>query len=199
MNFLAHAYLSFRNPDILVGNMISDFVKGKKKFDYPESVQKGITLHRSIDEFTDHHPAVKEAASYFRNDYRLYAAAFTDIVFDYFLAHDPSAFPGSGDLADFADHTYRTLDKFEHLLPYPFSSMFPHMKDKNWLLNYQHTWGIHNSFRGLVSRAEYMNNAEPAFNTFLENNEALASCYREFFPSLREFATQQYEALLRND
>ncbi len=35
MNYLAHAYLSFNDPEILVGNMISDFVKGKKKFDYP--------------------------------------------------------------------------------------------------------------------------------------------------------------------
>ena len=31
MNYLAHAYLSFGDPDILAGNMISDFVKGKKK------------------------------------------------------------------------------------------------------------------------------------------------------------------------
>lgn len=30
MNYLAHAYLSFDEPEILVGNMISDFVKGKK-------------------------------------------------------------------------------------------------------------------------------------------------------------------------
>lgn len=35
MNYLAHAYLSFNDPEILVGNLISDFVKGKKKFDYP--------------------------------------------------------------------------------------------------------------------------------------------------------------------
>jgi acyl carrier protein phosphodiesterase len=35
MNYLAHAYLSFNDPEILVGNMISDFVKGKKKFDSP--------------------------------------------------------------------------------------------------------------------------------------------------------------------
>ena len=36
MNYLAHAYLSFNDPEILVGNMISDFVKGKKKADNVE-------------------------------------------------------------------------------------------------------------------------------------------------------------------
>jgi len=30
MNYLAHAYLSFDHEEILVGNLISDFVKGKK-------------------------------------------------------------------------------------------------------------------------------------------------------------------------
>jgi hypothetical protein len=29
MNYLGHAYLSFNHQDILVGNMISDFIKGK--------------------------------------------------------------------------------------------------------------------------------------------------------------------------
>ena len=55
MNYLAHACLSFGNEDILVGNMISDFIKGKKKFDYPVAIQNGIMLHRMIDTFTDAH------------------------------------------------------------------------------------------------------------------------------------------------
>src|SRR5579875_2561759 len=43
MNFLAHAYLSFYNPPVLVGNMIADFVKGKKSLNrFPETIQAGI-------------------------------------------------------------------------------------------------------------------------------------------------------------
>jgi acyl carrier protein phosphodiesterase len=30
MNYLAHAFLSFKNEDVLTGNMISDYVKGQK-------------------------------------------------------------------------------------------------------------------------------------------------------------------------
>ena len=48
MNLLAHAYLSFNNPPVLVGNMISDYVKGKKKFLYDPAIQKGIELHRVV-------------------------------------------------------------------------------------------------------------------------------------------------------
>ena len=60
MNYLAHAYLSFSDNEILAGNMISDFVKGKTRYDYPAGIQEGITLHREIDRFTDDHPAVKK-------------------------------------------------------------------------------------------------------------------------------------------
>ena len=88
MNYLAHAYLSFNEPGILTGNMISDFVKGRKKFDYPPQIKKGIELHHAIDEFTDNHPATKQAKEFFRSDYRLYSGAFVDIVYDHFLAND---------------------------------------------------------------------------------------------------------------
>ena len=75
MNLLAHAYLSFNNPEILVGNMISDYVKGKKKFDYPIGIQNGIQLHRLIDQFTDAHPMTKRAKIIFSPHYGLYSGA----------------------------------------------------------------------------------------------------------------------------
>jgi acyl carrier protein phosphodiesterase len=42
MNFLAHAYLSFGLEEILVGNFIADFVRGKELEKYPKKVQLGI-------------------------------------------------------------------------------------------------------------------------------------------------------------
>ena len=88
MNYLAHAYLSFNDPEILTGNLISDFVKGKKKFDYPRGIQNGITLHRAIDNFTDTHETTRQAKEVFRPHYRLYAGAFVDVVYDHYLAND---------------------------------------------------------------------------------------------------------------
>src|SRR5215471_10788786 len=92
MNYLAHAYLSFQQPAILVGNMISDFVKGKKKFDFDDEIQKGIHLHRLIDEFTDEHAVTKEAKQVFKPYVGLYAGAFIDVAYDHFLANDENEF-----------------------------------------------------------------------------------------------------------
>jgi len=66
MNYLAHAYLSFNEPEILIGNLISDFVKGKKKFSYSPGIQNGIAIHRAIDQFTDDHAATHAAKLFFK-------------------------------------------------------------------------------------------------------------------------------------
>ena len=116
MNYLAHAYLSFGDPDILAGNMISDFVKGKKKFEYSDRIQMGITLHRKIDEYTDSHPATRQAKEFLKKTAGPYAGAFVDIVYDHFLANDPYEFE-EGALADFAQYTYLQLEPFENGFP----------------------------------------------------------------------------------
>ena len=87
MNFLAHTYLSFTDEQI-VGNLIGDFIKNKKRDHLSEGIQQGITLHRAIDAFTDVHPKVLEAKTVFQPIVRLYSGAFVDVVFDYFLAND---------------------------------------------------------------------------------------------------------------
>ena len=48
MNYLAHTFLSYSDEQI-VGNIIGDFIKNKNRYDYPEGIQQGITLHRAID------------------------------------------------------------------------------------------------------------------------------------------------------
>lgn len=193
MNYLAHAYLSFKEPDILVGNLISDFVKGKQKFSYPTIIQKGIMLHRRIDDFTDHHESTIQAKLFFKAAYGLYAGAFIDIVYDYFLANDKNEFPGDA-LAGFADLTYKQLQPYQSVFPEKFRLMFHYMQSQNWLYNYQFKEGIHNSFAGLVRRAKYMDQHIPAFNIFEDHYNELRNCYQQFFPAVKNFA---YDELRR--
>lgn len=194
MNYLAHAYLSFNEPELLVGNMISDFVKGKKKFDYAPGIQKGIALHRAIDTFTDDHTAVKEAKEVFRPHYRLYAGAFVDVVFDHFLATDASHF-NNDSLFSFSQETYQTLDRFTGAFPDRFARMYPYMKSQNWLYNYQHVWGIEKSLGGVVRRSAYLTESDTAFRLFEQEYERLKQCYTVFFPLLYDFAKQELKKL----
>jgi acyl carrier protein phosphodiesterase len=198
MNYLAHAYLSFNEPEILVGNMISDFVKGNKKFDYSSGIQKGIQLHRAIDQFTDDHPSTKAAKLYFKPAYRLYAGAFVDVVYDHFLANDINEFHSADSLADFAIQVYYILQSNFFHLPQRFQNLLPYMKSQNWLFNYQYRYGIEKSFGGLVKRAIYLHESATAFAVFNDKYDELKKCYNEFFHDQKEFSSLQLRNLLTN-
>ncbi len=196
MNYLAHAYLSFNNPEILVGNMISDYVKGKKQYDYPIEIQKGIRLHRAIDQFTDEHEATKTLKTFFKPQYRLYAGAFADVVYDHFLATDKKEFSTPEALHHFTSITYQQLEPHFSLFPAYFQKQFPYMKSQNWLFNYSFKWGIQKSFGGLVKRATYLTECDIAFEIFSTHYASMQICYTEFFPSLKTFTQQELTKLL---
>lgn len=199
MNYLAHAHLSFGLPQILIGNMISDFVKGKKQYDFSPMIQKGIRLHRSIDSFTDAHPVTKEMKEVFKPAYGLYAGAFTDIVYDYFLANDSNEFTTDQELELFSNNSYFQIEKSLAELPPGFQQIFPFMKQYNWLYNYRHQQGIQKSFAGLVKRAKYIEDHDTAFRIFTENLQQLNFYYAAFFPLLKIHATHTLAQLLKTD
>ena len=188
MNYLAHAYLSFKQPEILVGNMISDFVKGKQKLIYNKGIQDGIQLHRNIDAFTDAHPATLEAKKVFQPYVRLYAGAFVDIIYDHFLALDQKERSEEAWLL-FSRETYATLDEYANSLPERFSQMLYYMQRDNWLFNYRYRWGIQNSFEGLIRRAKYLTDdrRKPVFKAFEQEYATLRDCYEKFFPCIKSF------------
>jgi acyl carrier protein phosphodiesterase len=177
--------------------MISDYVKGRKKFDFPSSIQKGIMLHRYIDTFTDEHKATKEAKEIFRPAYRLYSGAFVDVVYDHFLAIDKNEFPEDS-LLPFSEKVYLSLDKNVEWFPDRFARMFPYMKDNNWLWNYRTRWGIGKSLGGVVKRAAYLSESDTAFQLFEEHYDFLQECYRNFWADIKFFAKEQFD-LLEND
>lgn len=174
--------------------MISDFVKGKKKFDYPPVILQGIMLHRAIDTFTDTHEATKEAKEVFRPHYRLYSGAFVDVIYDHFLAVDPAEFTESS-LFDFSQQVYDSLDKQAAWLPGRFAAMFPFMKEQNWLFNYRHKWGTGKSLGAVVRRSLYLTESETAYQLFEEHYQLLQDCYRHFWAFVKPFARRQLDIL----
>lgn len=171
--------------------MISDFVKGKKKFDFPQGIQNGIALHRAIDTFTDTHEATKNAKEFFRPDYRLYSGALTDVVFDHFLALDESEFTDTS-LLDFSLHVYSSIDKKMEWLPERFALMYPYMKEHNWLYHYRTRRGIEKSLGGVVRRAAYLSESETAFRLFEEHFQPLQLCFRHLWSELKPYALHQF-------
>ena len=186
MNFLAHSYLSF-SEEQLVGNMIADFVKNRDVARLPESIQKGIKLHRAIDTFTDAHPLIHEAKAPFRPLVRLYSGAFVDVAFDYFLAND-TAENSQREWQEHSREVYAVLRRYEKFLPEVFKKVLDKMQQDDWLYNYRNEWGIEYSFRNVVNKAQFLDKTTNVFPAFLANKDFLREKYEIFFPEIKSFA-----------
>ncbi len=186
MNFLAHSYLSFSEGQ-LVGNMIADFVKNRDVARLPESIQKGIKLHRAIDTFTDAHPLIHEAKAPFRPLVRLYSGAFVDVAFDYFLANDTTE-NSQREWQEHSQRVYAVLRRYEEFLPEVFKKVLDKMQQDDWLYNYRNEWGIEYSFRNVVNKAQFLDKTTNVFPTFLANKDFLREKYEIFFPEIKSFA-----------
>jgi Uncharacterized protein conserved in bacteria len=194
MNFLAHAYLSFGINDALIGNMISDFVKGSSKNNFQKQIQNGIVLHRNIDEFTDQHAVVHKAKTIFKPYYRLYSSPIIDILFDHFLANDAAIFTENS-LMNFSVHVYSVLDLNYESLPETFKMVFQFMKKENWLYGYRTRSSMERSLKGLAHRSSYMIEADTAYNLFNDHYAFLRDCYVHFIPDVKQFTKQRIKEL----
>jgi len=184
MNFLAHIYLSGSNEQLMIGNFIADFVKGKKKDDYPDEIRKGIELHRFIDHFTDHHEIVLKSIRSVQHRQEKYSGVVIDILYDHFLAANFREFSGTS-LQDFSNNTYKILKENWDVLPEGVHYFLPFMIERNWLLNYATIDGIGNALSGLSRRVKYANRMNEAVKDLQEHYADLESDFRTFFPELK--------------
>ncbi|HEX5555627.1 MAG TPA: ACP phosphodiesterase [Chitinophagaceae bacterium] len=189
MNFLAHAYLSFGKPGLLVGNLIADFVRGNRQYGFDPAIQAGIRLHRAIDQFTDNHEATHRAKKLMATATGRYSGVFTDVIYDHFLACDPAYFSGNA-LFVFAHKTYQTLDQYQGIFPERFQQIFPYMEEYDWLYGYRLMENIAHSFTGIYHRAKFLPESDKAFIAFERCYEELRSCYHSFMPEVTRFARE---------
>lgn len=194
MNFLAHAYLSFDQEKILVGNFAADFIKGRDLHLYEEGIQMGIMLHREIDTFTDTHPLVKAGQSYLRPKFRHYSTVISDIFFDYFLAKNWSKYSNQP-LGNFASKTYDLMEQYHDQLPEDFNQLLNWMKKQNWLVAYGSQEGIQRALNGLTRRAKFDSKMNEATAVLQEKEQEFEVIFFAFFEDLRTFAREKLTEL----
>jgi len=189
LNFLAHLFLSGNNAEIMVGNFIGDFVRGKNFHgQFSSSIALGIELHREIDEFTDNHPTVLESKVRLRPKYRHYSPVIVDMFYDHLLAKNWSTYH-SQPLGEYAQDAYATLTQFEMVVPEQVRRLLPYMISGNWLLNYAQIEGIHRALSGMAQRTPYKSNMEEASHDLVEHYELFQNEFTVFFPELQKIST----------
>lgn len=190
MNFLAHAFLSGTNDDILVGNFIADAVKGNHMEKFREGIRQGIKLHREIDSFTDAHPVFARSKHRITGQYGKFSGVIIDIYYDHFLAAGWSEWSDS-DLSEFSLQVYQLMLENYAILPARSKRILPYMIIHNWLVGYSRFKDLRWVFKGMAHRTrEYHSGMETAVEGLEEHYDAFQKDFREFFPDMIRHAEE---------
>ncbi len=195
MNFLAHAYLSGDNPEILFGNFVADSIKGKMIQKYNGNFLKGVELHRAIDTYTDEHPEVRKSVERLQPTFRKFAPVVSDIYYDHFLAANWNEYC-TADLTQFSQSVYKILLQHYSLLPPRSKRILPWMMAQNWLVGYANLKDLQRVFNGMSRRTKFDSGMDKAV-VFLQTHYAdFETDFRKFFPQLKVYADEFRQAQL---
>lgn len=197
MNFLAHAYLSNNHDEIMVGNFIADKVKGKNYEIYPNGIQKGILLHRFIDNYCDHHEINLNSSKLLSPHFGKYSMVVMDIVNDHFLALHWKKYHEIP-LPDFVESYYKTLSKNQHHFPNHSKEILPFMINQNWIGSYSSFEGIIEILKRMSRRTKFNSNMENAAAPIQQNLEILEANFHQFFPEIVKASQDKLQDLLKN-
>ncbi|MFC2112010.1 ACP phosphodiesterase [Bacteroidota bacterium] len=192
MNFLAHIYLSGDSRELLIGNFIGDYIKGKEYKKYPLPIQEGILLHRKIDYFTDTHIVTKNAKKLVRERYGLYSGIVIDIFYDHFLSANWDQYSDMP-LRTYVRNRYRILDSGFSMFPVGVKTWFPYFIKSNWLEAYTSFHGLVMVFKRMSYRTSLPDHSEYAVEQLQENYDLMSSYFDEFFYDLRTYINKEYK------
>lgn len=188
MNYLAHAFLSGTDKELLLGNMIGDFVKGKHYNQYALGVQKGISFHRHLDTYTDEHKTIRAAKKILRESNIKNAGIFIDIIFDHFLAQDDEHFPTAISLKKFTESVLGEVQNGFPIFSEEMKKYFGYMIQYNWLYHYRFRDGIEKTIMGFLKRHPHIGNGDEVVFALFNNYSALHEQYSIFMPDVIAWA-----------
>jgi acyl carrier protein phosphodiesterase len=191
MNWLAHALLSPADPEIRLGNLLADFIKGRDRQHVSERFASGLRLHSLIDRFTDSHPLVHRSIARLDGAFPLVGGILIDIFYDHLLArtweqHHPES------LDAFAQGVYADLTRYTVRLPDEASEAVAWMIREDRLGSYRRIEGIEialrNVSRRLSARTGRVFHLEHALPALVERIDDYQADFDAFFPELRAAA-----------
>ncbi|TNE48347.1 MAG: DUF479 domain-containing protein [Bacteroidetes bacterium] len=194
MNNTAHCFLSYADPDLLVGNFIGDFVKGNKWLDYPVGIQRGIILHRIIDSYTDNHSATRLSVGRVRDFAGRYAPPVVDILYDHLLCLN---WEHCTDIPfdTFASWAYLELESRLAEMPPVLQKRVPQMVAGRFLHGYQTREGLEWVLNQFNRRLSERLDVRSLLTFFFNKLEAFSEDFQTFFPDLQQevlrFRTEQ--------
>lgn len=184
MNFLAHLALSGSDPEVMTGNLMGDFVKGRLvEGRFPAGITCGLKLHRRIDRFAEDNCHFSRSRYRIDDRFGLFRGVLVDLFYDHFLAknwHLHHTEP----LLLFIERTYAQVLVFRHELPERLEQRLPELFG-NWLPSYRDLPGIDLVLRRMSARFRRENPLAEGLVELQRNYHALEEDFCLFYPELQ--------------
>jgi acyl carrier protein phosphodiesterase len=194
VNFLAHVYLSGDNFSVALGNLIADQIKRSDVQNFPLEVQKGISLHRAIDEFTDAHPLFKNCVTTLFPTYRHYSRVIVDMYFDHFLAVHWEDFHSTS-LNDFSNNFYNALHQTEIDFPDKLKRFIHALTTYNWFEQYSSVSGLRDIMAQMDKRTRFDSNLAGSTAELIEKYPYFEQRFLSFIKPLIAFSQSKLSEL----
>ncbi|MDK7374461.1 MULTISPECIES: ACP phosphodiesterase [Weeksella] len=185
MNYVAHQVLSFGDPNLQLGNLLGEVVKGNQYQQYSPNLQKGILLHRQIDTFTDAHPIVKESTALLHADQGKFSPIVIDVIFDYFLIQHWETFV-TQPFKSFKKNCYQLFKTSEQIFPPKLQYIIYHLLLHDWFENYTTLEGVALTLRNIGKRTKFENRLANSLPILRQHLPELERNFFSFYPQLEQ-------------
>jgi acyl carrier protein phosphodiesterase len=198
VNFLTHLFLSGGAPELLVGNLMGDFVKGRLDGRFPIGIKRGILLHREIDSFAGQNGHFLRSKRRLDRSFGLYRGVLVDLFYDHFLvAHweDYTDVPYSV----FLSEAWRVLCEHKEFLPDKLQRLMPLMF-REWLPSYGTLGGMDAVLHRIAHyRLKRVNRLDKGAEALSRNYGELYGDFRKFLPELSAFSGSKTLVAINRD
>lgn len=185
MNFLAHLWLADGDDGLRVGAMLGDFVRGgMEDSQLPPEVQKGIQLHRFIDQFMDGLPELAELRQKFDAPFRRYAGIIIDVAFDHELARRWEEYSDLS-LQQFDADVRELLAHYQALLPEELKAFMRYADRRGLFAAYREKDEILYSLSGVGRRLSRSNPLDRVDEIWDELEDDLSAGFEQVFPQVQ--------------
>lgn len=166
----------------MVGNLVADGYKGKKYLDLKPGLQRGVLLHRKIDDLTDHAAPTLALKRLLYPYFGRYGGVVTDIYFDHYLARHWEQFH-SRPLEHFVQEVYAVLEQHRGDIN-PESRVFlDRLQQYQWLLAYRDFDKLDVIFRQM-SRRTGVETMAGAIDPLQKHNAEIEEGFFKLYPQL---------------
>jgi acyl carrier protein phosphodiesterase len=191
VNYLFHLYLSGDDPDIITGNFMGDFVKGRLGNDYPPRLQRGIELHRRIDSFAQNQTQFNQSRLRLDQSFGLYRGILVDLFYDHFLATTWKQWSPEP-LTEYLQRVRGIVESREPYLPERLRELLP-IIFQDMIPSYLEAEGVGRALARMSKRVKRENPLAGGGVELLLHYEELRGDFLKFLPAAREFVDLELE------